>query len=367
MAPQTPVSEVLVDEAPVGSAITTMGSAEGSPTRIPVSRYTSPEFAALEAERLWPRVWQIACSVDHVARPGDFFEYRVGAFALLIVRGDDGELRAFQNVCRHRGNILCSGSGSGLSELRCGYHRWSWDLQGRLREVPSRRGFGLLRNEDFPLLAASVATWGPIVFVNLDPDAMPLPDYLEGVPDDIAWAGIDEFRCTASVVVPIEANWKTISDGFSETYHVQGLHREMLASMDDVNSAQRLWRYHGKSAQPYGVPSPRFRRAPSHPEVWDSFVHTQGGRMGVTEAGPVPPVPEGATVADVIAEGIRRHHRADGVDLSRFGSSQMLGLNQYNLFPNSTVLVAPDLMTVLSGRPGPTPDSGQMVAINFKR
>jgi choline monooxygenase len=368
MAPQTAVSEVLVDEAPVGSAITTMGSAEGSPTRIPVSRYISPEFAALEAERLWPRVWQIACSVDHVALPGDFFEYRVGTLAVLIVRGDDGELRAFQNVCRHRGNVLCTGAGSGLSELRCGYHRWSWDLQGRLREVPSRRGFGLLRNEDFPLLAAGVDTWGPIVFVNLDPDAMPLADYLEGVPDDIAWARIEEFRCTASVVVPIEANWKTISDGFSETYHVQGLHREMLASMDDINSAQRLWRHHGKSAQPYGVPSPRFRRTPSDQEVWDSFVQTQGGRMGVTEQGPVPAVPEGSTVADVIADGIRRHHHAtNGVDLSRFDTAQMLGLNQYNLFPNATVLVAPDLMTILCGRPGPTPDSGQMVGINFRR
>lgn len=368
MATQTAVSEVLVDEAPVGSAITTMGSAEGSPTRIPVSRYISPEFAALEAERLWPRVWQIACTLDHVAHPGDFFEYRVGAYAVLIVRGDDGELRAFQNVCRHRGNVLCTGSGSGLTELRCGYHRWSWDLQGRLREVPSRRGFGLLRNEDFPLLGASVGTWGPIVFVNLDPDAMPLADYLEGVPDDIAWARIEEFRCTASVVVPIEANWKTISDGFSETYHVQGLHREMLASMDDINSAQRLWRHHGKSAQPYGVPSPRFRKTPSEQEVWDSFVQTQGGRMGVTEQGPVPPVPEGGTVADVIAEGIRRHHRSvNGVDLSGYDTAQMLCLNQYNLFPNATVLVAPDLMTILCGRPGPTPDSGQMVAINFRR
>jgi choline monooxygenase len=367
MALQTAAIEVLVDEAPIGSAITTMGSSEGSPTRIPVSRYISSEFAALEAERLWPRVWQIACSLDHVALPGDFFEYRIGAYAVLIVRGDDGELRAFQNVCRHRGNVLCNGSGSGLSELRCGYHRWSWDLQGRLREVPSRRGFGVLRNEDFPLLAASVGTWGPLVFVNLDPAAEPLMEYLEGVPDDIAWAGVDDFRCTATVVVPIDANWKTIADGFSETYHVQGLHREMLASMDDINSAQRLWRHHGKSAQPYGVPSPRFRHTPTDQEVWDSFVHTQGGRMGVTEPCPVPPVPPGATVADVIAEGIRRHHGADGVDLSGFGTSQMLGLNQYNLFPNSTVLVAPDLMTVLSGRPGPTPDSGQMVAINFKR
>ncbi len=117
MAIQVAAGEVLVDEAPVGSAITTMGSAEGSPTRIPVSRYTSTDFAALEAERLWPRVWQIACSVDHVAQPGDFFEYRVGAYAVLIVRGDDGELRAFQNVCRHRGNAALQRLGIGSERV----------------------------------------------------------------------------------------------------------------------------------------------------------------------------------------------------------------------------------------------------------
>jgi phenylpropionate dioxygenase-like ring-hydroxylating dioxygenase large terminal subunit len=367
MALQAITDGVLIDEAPVGTAITTQGSALGSPTRVPVDRYISAEFAALENERLWSRVWQIACSVDHVAEPGDFFEYSVGSYSVLIVRADDGELRAFQNVCRHRGNAICQGAGSGLRELRCGYHRWTWDLQGRLREVPSRRGFGVLRNEDFPLLAASVGMWGPLVFVNLDPHAAPLDGFLEGVPDDIAWIGLEDFRCRAIVVVPVDANWKTIADGFSETYHVQGLHRQMLASMDDINSSQRLWRLHGKSSQPYGVPSPRFRRPVPDQEVWDSFVETQGGRMGVTEQGPVPPVPDGATVADVIAERIRKHHAADGVDLSSFDTAHMLCLNQYNLFPNSTVLVAPDLLQVLCGRPGPTPDSGQLVGIAFQR
>ncbi len=169
------------------------------------------------------------------------------------------------------------------------------------------------------------------------------------------------------MIVPVEANWKIIVDGFSETYHVQGLHRQMLASMDDINSPQRLWRRHGKSYQPYGVPSPRFRHPVPDQEVWDSFVETQGGRMGITEQCPVPPVPEGKTVADVIAQRIRDHHATTGVDLSSFDTAQMLSLNQYNLFPNATVLVAPDLFTVLCGRPGPTPDSGQMVGIHFQR
>jgi choline monooxygenase len=157
------------EDAPVGSAITAATRPSASPTMVPSARYTSPEFAARELEQMWPRVWQVACTVDHVSEPGDYFEYRVGPYSALIVRDDDGTLRAYQNVCRHRGNQLCSGTGSGLTELRCGYHRWSWDLRGRLREVPSRKGFGTLRNDDYPLFAASVDTWGPLVFVNLDP------------------------------------------------------------------------------------------------------------------------------------------------------------------------------------------------------
>ena len=98
------------------------------PTLVPAQRYYSADFARLEVERMWPKVWQFACTVDHVAEPGDYFEYRCGPYSVLIVRGDDGELRAFQNVCRHRGNSLCAGSGSDLRELRCGYHGWTWDL-----------------------------------------------------------------------------------------------------------------------------------------------------------------------------------------------------------------------------------------------
>ena len=85
------------------------GSPRVTPVKIPVSRYTSPEFFAREMESVWPQAWQLACSVDHVAHPGDFHEHRVGAISVLVVRGDDGELRAFQNVCRHRGSALLRG------------------------------------------------------------------------------------------------------------------------------------------------------------------------------------------------------------------------------------------------------------------
>ena len=355
------------EDAPVGSAITAAVGGSDSPTRVPVARYTSPEFAARELEQLWPRVWQIACTVDHVGDPGDYYEYKVGPYSVLIVRDTDGVLRAYQNVCRHRGNQLCQGSGEGLKELRCGYHRWTWDLAGRLREVPSRKGFGVIRNDDYPLFAASVSTWGPLVFVNLDPDAMPLADYLEGAPADLEWIGFDDFRGEVLVTMEVNANWKVVGDGFSETYHIQGLHREMIASMDDIDAPQRVWGHASKSSQRYGVPSPRFRDGLDDQTVWESFVITQGMRMGVAEAGPAPTLADGETLSDTIAAGIRATAAEKGADLSRFDTDEMLTLHQYNIFPNSTVLVTPDLLSVLSAKPGPDPDHAVMVAIHFRR
>jgi phenylpropionate dioxygenase-like ring-hydroxylating dioxygenase large terminal subunit len=336
------------------------------PSRLPKDRYVSSEFAHRELARMWPRVWQVACSVDHVGEAGDYFEYRVGPFSVLVVRGDDGELRAFQNVCRHRGNSLCQGSGTGLAELQCPFHHWTWDLRGRLREVPSRRTFGALRNDDYPLVPVLVDTWGPLVFVNLDLAAPSLAEYLEGIPDDTAWANLEEFRCQVTARIPVPCNWKVVSEGFSESYHVQGIHPEMLASVDDLNGPQRIFGLHSVLYQDYGVPSPRLGPHVPDEVVWESFVRTQGDRIGSDRADPEPKpaVPEDSTLREVIAERIRARQAEFGVDLSGYDTPALLRLAQYNLFPNASVLVWGDELNVLVALPGGAggvPDEADLV------
>jgi choline monooxygenase len=340
---------------------------------IPASRYTSPEFAALENERLWPHVWQLACSLDHVAHSRDFHEVRIGPLSVLIVRGDDGVLRAFQNACRHRGSALCEGSGSGLAEIRCPFHRWAYDLDGRLREVPSRREFGALGAGagEIGLVPVRVDTWGPLVFVNLDATAGPLAEFLGAVPDDCGWARLDEFRCTASVSIAAPCNWKTLIDGFSETYHVQGIHREMLAMCDDVNGPQQVWERHGKLRQSYGLSSPRLRERPEDQTVWEAFVEVMGVRVGNAEqrdAGPAPAVAPGGTVRGAIAEMVRtRGIEAGHTWFGDLDDGHLLDMSQYNLFPNVTVLVFADMLQVVRARPGATPDDAYMDAFSFDR
>jgi choline monooxygenase len=340
---------------------------------VPAPRYTSSAFAALESERLWPRVWQLACSVDHVANPGDFHELRIPPLSVLLVRGDDGQLRAFQNACRHRGSALCEGTGLGLTEIRCPFHRWSYDLAGSLREVPSRREFGVLADDsgEFGLIPVRVDTWGPLVFVNLDLDAEPLAEFLGEVPGDCAWARIDDFRCTAAVSIPAPCNWKTLIDGFSETYHVQGIHREMLAMCDDVNGPQQVWERHGKLQQSYGLSSPRVRDRPDDQHVWEAFVEVMGVRVGnhaQCDAGPAPVVPPGGTIRGAIADIVRRRGVDAGHDwFATLDDGQLLDMSQYNLFPNVTVLVFADMLQLVRSRPGATPDDAFMDAWQFER
>jgi phenylpropionate dioxygenase-like ring-hydroxylating dioxygenase large terminal subunit len=359
----------VTEEAPVGSTIGAV-SARRTPVRVPASRYTSREWAAMEAERLWPHVWQVACSVDHVRGPGDWFEYTCGALSVLIVRGDDGELRAFQNVCLHRGNELCNGAGTGRTEIRCVYHRWCWDLDGRLREIPSRKGFGVIKNDEYALRAVQVDSWGPMVFVNLDLDAEPLADFLAPVPAETAWLRTDEFACRALVTVPIPCNWKTGIDAFSETYHVQGIHRQMIPSTDDVNGPQEVWERHGRLNQPYGIPSPRLRDGASDQEIWESFCATQGERVGRPsreDPGAVPERQPGESVRTLLARFIRERQAAEGVDLGDFTDAQVTDLHQYNCFPNISPVFLVESLALLRMRPGATPDDCFMDLMYFSR
>ncbi|KUI41517.1 (2Fe-2S)-binding protein [Mycobacterium sp. IS-1590] len=345
-----------------------IGVPPARPTLVPAERYHSPAFAALEVERMWPRVWQLACTIDHVAEPGDYFEYRCGPYSVLIVCGDDGVLRAFQNVCRHRGNSLCSGAGSGLRELRCGYHGWTWDLAGSLRRVPNRKGFGALHMSELPLVPVAVDTWERLVFVNLDVDAMPLLDYLEEMPADVKWCGLADFRCYATMTIDVDANWKTIADGYSETYHIQTLHPELHRCMDDVYAPQTIWGHTGKSEQLYGVPSPHLKQPLGDDDVWDAYVCTQGALMGVEEGTPLPDDREpGASVADVIAARTRAFAASRGVDLQWADTEQVMRLHQYNVFPNMTLLMNADHLTVMTSHPGPDPDHGELVMLLWTR
>ena len=192
---------------------------------IPFDWYSDPAVLRLERERIFRRVWQYAGRADQVAEPGAFFTCDLGGVPVVVVRGKEGTLRAFLNVCRHRGSLVCEGEGR-RETLQCPYHAWTYGLDGSLRAAPrSDREPGFDR-EGLGLAPVSVDDWGPFVVVNPDADAAPLADTLGELPVLVAEAGldVDVLRFLKRSSSEYEANWKVCSENFLECYHCQVAH-----------------------------------------------------------------------------------------------------------------------------------------------
>ena len=148
---------------------------------LPASWYSSAEILALEHERIFGRSWQYAGVLEQVSEPGAFFTCRAGETPIVVVRNREGELRAFVNVCRHRGHEVAVGCGR-RETLQCPYHAWTYDLDGFLRAAPRSERESGFDHADWSLQRVLVDTWGPLVFVNPDPDAAPLAGTLGELP-----------------------------------------------------------------------------------------------------------------------------------------------------------------------------------------
>ncbi|MFO1537996.1 MAG: aromatic ring-hydroxylating oxygenase subunit alpha, partial [Actinomycetota bacterium] len=227
---------------------------------VPKERYTDPGFAALEHERMWCRVWQIACREEELDAPGAYAEYSIGDESVVVTRGADGALRAFANVCLHRGARLVDGPGcADAGTLRCPFHAWRYDLDGRCVEVVDAEDFVALP-ADLRLPPVRAEAWGGFVFVTLDPDAEPLADFLHPLPEVLGPYHLEQMRLRSFLTTVLPTNWKAAVDAFNEAYHVQGGHHQVLPFVDDVSIAYELL---GKHAHYGRLPGARRALRPS--------------------------------------------------------------------------------------------------------
>ena len=144
---------------------------------LPYAWYTDEETLRRERARIFARSWQYAGRAAQVAEPGSFLATDAGGIPILVTRDGDGALRAFLNVCRHRGAVLTEGCGT-RTTIQCHYHAWTYGLDGSLRGAPRSDREPSFDATELSLVPASVDTWGPFLFVNPDPDAVPLADHL---------------------------------------------------------------------------------------------------------------------------------------------------------------------------------------------
>jgi phenylpropionate dioxygenase-like ring-hydroxylating dioxygenase large terminal subunit len=331
---------------------------------VPKERYTTRDFTDLEQSRLWPRVWQIACREEQVARPGDFCEYTIGPETIVVVRGADGALHAFYNACLHRGRRLVDGCGAvDGGRIRCAYHGWCYALDGRVVDVPDRADFDELP-DDLALPRVEVDTWGGFVFVNLDPDAEPLLDFLDPLPAMLAPYHLEEMRLRASLGTIIEANWKAVVDAFNEGYHVQGLHPQILPWTDDVSIEYEQLGKHAHYGRLPGArrklqPSPRLELTPDdydEGEILANLVSGLGGaflgeeRAAIEELRRTGP-PAGQSLLEAYQTRRMELLAARGFDVSGLSPELMTSADDVYCFPNVVGPIYPGSAILFRVRP----------------
>ena len=215
----------------------------GMEAALPSSWYRSESVLAVEKERIFCREWVCACRAEELAEPGAHRVLEVLGESLILLRNREGELRAFYNVCRHRGARLCrepaaSGAyaavrlagGVGAGRITCPYHQWTYDLNGRLIAAPWLSGAAQFDRSLFSLYPVGAECWGGFVFVNLTPGAAkPLAEQLGPIPARLERYPLAELRIGHTIRYEVAANWKVLCENYNECYHCAGVHPELCA------------------------------------------------------------------------------------------------------------------------------------------
>lgn len=201
---------------------------------MPSNWYTDPNILQLEKEKIFWKTWQPVGRTDMVARVGDFFACELVGEPLVVTRTKENELKAFYNVCRHRGAQVARGKGNRKS-LQCHYHGWTYGLDGKLLNAPEFDGVQNWSKEQTCLPEVKVEAWGPFIFVNLDPQAPPMRDTSYGtIMQQMKDKGFDITRMSSIERrdYDIACNWKVYVDNYLEGYHLPTAHPDLFREVD---------------------------------------------------------------------------------------------------------------------------------------
>jgi nitrite reductase/ring-hydroxylating ferredoxin subunit len=295
---------------------------------LPAERYLSRAFFDLEVERLWKRVWQMACREEEIPHAGSFVVYDIAHLSFIVMRTETGEIKAFYNACLHRGRQLKDHDGR-CSVMRCPYHGFAWALDGALQEVPARWDFEHVDDEAFALPEAKVGTWGGFVFINPDPDAGSLEDFIGDLPKHFERWNLEDRYIQGHVIKVIPANWKVTQEAFSEAYHVGGTHPQALPYLGDVNSQVDIWENFSRVITPGGTSSPLLGWDPTEEQILRYMMDVR-----VDEESFIA-VPEGQTARSGSAAAARERWRpAVGALVDQWSDAEFIDNIDYTLFPN---------------------------------
>lgn len=317
--------------------------------RIDPSRYYDKDFMAQEWERLWTRVWLIAGPRCDLREPGDYFTFDVGRESIIVVLGDDEQVRAFYNVCPHRGNQLVLSQSGSVANFTCAFHSWRFDLEGQNTHITDEQSFrpGVIC-EPPKLRAVKCEEKAGLVFINLDDDAPPLADRI-GLPDGYLEAyQLDQMSVVRHVCSEWGANWKTGVDAFYETYHLHAVHPQTATVMDDFGTQCDIY--------PHGSSRMIVPLAKKSPRVDDQTTVDEGLTYMLREAGMDPDGYDGDASDVRVAIQQFKRARADrlGLGYDKLVDGQLTDSWATGIFPNVQIGLHPEGAFLMRFLPHPT-------------
>ncbi|PBN41997.1 aromatic ring-hydroxylating dioxygenase subunit alpha [Sphingobium sp. D43FB] len=309
---------------------------------IPASRYTSAEFFELEKQKMWPRTWQFAAREEELPEPGDHVVYENVGKSFLLIRQEDGSVRAFANVCLHRGRKLKTGDGWS-AELQCPFHGFTWNNDGSIKQIPCRWDFSHLKDEEMSLPEISVGRWAGYIFIREAADGPTLDEFLAPMPEHFKRWRQEECATAMWVGKVVPANWKVVMEAFMESWHTVVTHPQLLPFTGDANSMYNIYGdYVNLTVTPFGTMSPHVDPT-DKAEQWivDEFVKYNGRSSDNYEdkeaaaGGYNVKVPEGVSARAALGASLRDTTTAMfGHDVSFASDAEMMDALLYNVFPN---------------------------------
>ena len=314
---------------------------------IPAERYTSEAFMKTEWDRVWTKVWLLGGRSDDIKEPGDYICTEIGKESVLIVRQADLSVRAFYNVCLHRGNKLRPEGRGNVENFRCMYHHWTYGLDGAIERIPDLDSFPQGGPPEGRIPSLPCGEWGSFVWFSLDPDVEPLEQYLAPMQQHLDPYHFERMAWKREIVVEWDCNWKASVDAFNESYHVQGIHPQLQWYLDDINIQIDCYDRHNRYLIPFATVSPRVA-LPSAipPAIYDIMV----------KAGMDPAEYEGR-VSDIrtdVQKFMRENGPKQGKDYSELNDDQLTDDYHYMIFPNVALNAHADDLMLFRQRPHPT-------------
>ena len=307
---------------------------------ITADRYITREWMELENKHLWPKVWHLGGMLADLAEPGDIIRHNLGKESVIMVRQDDGSVRAFYNTCPHRGNRLILGEVASVPRITCGYHGWQFDVDGTLAKVQDPDDFaGGDPCGKVHLAELRCDTWGPFVWWCMDDDVKPLLEWLAPYPERLKGYGLENWVRVLNVSADCDFNWKIIRDNFNESYHLPTIHPELATFIND------------------GLPTTLFEMYPSgHNAMW--MIGHQATTRTDYESGDVPPglyeAAEAWGIDPKEYRGRTSEVRTAVINYDNMTDQQLVDYFHCTMFPNLTLTMSPEQCQILRTEPHPT-------------